>query len=241
MTESKRGQQVERGLRLKELRIEASPLAKAPLGLVFKSKEDDPQRTVFRWSAHHVREIFVALLPKGFILDGSSVIQLDCGPRGNEAKYQRVPGSSRFFAEDFDFGRYATASPASRQEQVLETIETSLQQIALLNDKPDNAIPETGDRVRQAGFRLSLEVKKLKMKLPESGRSIHVFRHLSCENGENWTLREMMRGAAVREIPVGPPREFIDGRGKYQSAAIEGCDYVLRDRLDREWFRFLLS
>lgn len=230
----------ERQLQLREIRIEAGPLAKAPPGLVFKSRENDPQGTVFRWSAHHVREIFVALLPEGFILDGSSVIQLSCGPRGGETRYQRMLGSSQFHVEDFDFERYAGSSPRERQEHVLNVIEESLGQIAALNGKTDDAIRETASRVRGAGFRLSLEARKLKRNLLGSGRSIHVFRHLSCENGENWTLREMMRGAVVREKPVGPPRSFIDGRGKYQRASVESGAYVLRDRLGTEHFRISL-
>lgn len=84
----------------------------------------------FRWSAHHVKEIFLSCLPKGYTLDGSSKITITCGSRtDDEPVYAQMLGTSRLYVEDFDFDFYKQATVEQRQEIILDLIVRSLREI----------------------------------------------------------------------------------------------------------------
>src|SRR4051812_43281500 len=90
-----------------------------------------PSEPVFRWTAHHVKEVFLALLPRRFILDGSGKVQITCGPRGNDIQYQQLLGTTNYYREEFAFQEYYAASPPEREEILLKTIEDALFDITL--------------------------------------------------------------------------------------------------------------
>src|SRR5688572_18932080 len=104
-------------MRLRELRVEASRMAVDHRAFA--------PGLVFRWTTHHVREMFAALLPSGYVLDGSSVVQVTCGPRGEDPQYGQCLGSSEYFVEGFDFAAYARAPARDRELVILSTLESA--------------------------------------------------------------------------------------------------------------------
>jgi hypothetical protein len=207
---------------LKMLEIEASPTAKVPPGLVF------------RWTAHHVKEIFLALLPPKFTLDGSEKVQLTCGPRDGEPQYWQVLGTTNFYVEEFDFGHYAQASTEERQEIILSLIEKSLTEIANLSNSNPAPIAETAEAVRKLQFRLSVESKRLKLSLPDKTKRISFFRNLSPENGECWSVRVSdSKGGVLGERTLGKCPHYLDMRDAFKSATLEGTTCVVKNRFDK--------
>jgi hypothetical protein len=220
-------------LQFRELRVEASCLT---------SNHAVVAGIVFRWTAHHVREIFSALLPRGYVLDGSSVIQVTCGPRGDNPQYFQCLGSSEYFVEDFDFASYARALPPVRERVVLATVEAALCDIADRVGAEKTALQNTASAVIECGFCLSTEVPKLRKTMRPSGRSLRVFRCLGTDLGETWLVRVVGRDKAViAEIVMGKTPDYLNRRDYFKVAElIDGC-YVVRDNLGWETFRLDLA
>ncbi len=218
-------------MRFRELRIEASKAIGAN-GIM-------PPDFVFRWTAHHVREIFTALLPRNFDLDGSSVIQITCGPCTNDSKYESVLGSSEYFIEDFDFGFYAAASSNEREALLLSSVETALIEIAALAGTSPAAIMATAQAVRDGGFKLELEVIKLRKRLPSSTNTVRVFRCLSSMDGETWRARCFDKNGKLCGAKVmGKAPDFLDRRDFYHAAELRDGQYIVLSRLGKETFCF---
>lgn len=220
-------------MRLRELRIEASPSA-ADRAVVAPD-------LVFRWTAHHIRELFTACLPNAFVLDGSSVFQITCGPRGEDPQYRSVLGSSQYYVEDFDFDAYRNASARGREEMLLDLIEASLRDVAERAGADATVVAATLSRMRDLGCRLCTEVKKLGKRLPNGDRVI-VLRCLSSAEGEAWRLRVVSRArSTLTEMPIGRIPDYLDRREEYSTATIVDGDYIIRTKLGREAFRCRLS
>jgi hypothetical protein len=220
-------------VKLREIRIEASS-AVSDHGVV-------PPDLVFRWTAHHVRELVAGCLPKAYILDGSSVFQITCGPRGSAAQYSVLLGSSEYFAEDFDFAKYRAASPTERDETLLTLIDDSLSDVAARVGADSSGIKAAVQQVRGLGVRRTVEVKKLGRKLA-GGERIRVVRTLSREEGETWRFRLTSRSEALlAEVAMGTVPNFLDRREYYARAEMVRGAYVVRTRLGKEAFRYDLT
>lgn len=109
---------VTRMARLTQLRVHASNAAK-DRGIV-------PPGLRFRETTHHVTEMFVSLLGRRYSLNGSSLVQITCGPSGSDPEFYNVLGSTGVFVESFDFGAYRTMSDAEREETVLALVVDQL-------------------------------------------------------------------------------------------------------------------
>ena len=83
-------------MRFKILKIEASQAV--------KNQFEPP----FRWMAHHVKEIYMEMLPD-VVINGSQLIEIDCGPQGDEEIFDNILGSTNHFVEDFDFKKAGAA------------------------------------------------------------------------------------------------------------------------------------
>ena len=101
--------------RFTELRVESSPDV-THAGRVLDG-------VPFRADAYHVAALFMAALPRDYVLDGASLLTLQCGPPGDEPRYQRFPGASVVCVDPFDFAAYAGSDPATRERAVLALIE----------------------------------------------------------------------------------------------------------------------
>ncbi len=218
-------------MHLKELRIEASKGVCAQI--------DAALGVPFRWTVHHVREIFTRLLPFGFALDGSSVVQLTFGPGGGELPYRQVLGCSEFLVEDFDFAGYAIAPPKVREGMLLDAVEGALHRIASPVGKERSVIAATALAVRERSFRLEYEIKKLRKLLAGSRDVVRVYRSLSADHGESWFCRRFSATGSLRgEYVMGQSPGYLNRSDLYCSALVQGRQYCTFSRLGKETFRF---
>lgn len=221
-------------MRFRELRIEASKRI-SDHGII------EPGYS-FRSTTHHVREIFTALLPSSYVLDGSSVFQITCGPRGEESQYRQCLGSSEYYVEDFEFSSYAKADPAGRERMILATVERALSDIATRANADSSVVKTTAAAVLEHNFQLTTEIKKLRKGLGTSGNKLQVYRSLASEFGEAWYARITDRhGSLLAEREMNKKPDSLDRRDYFKAAELIEGSYVVRDHLGKETFRLDVS
>jgi hypothetical protein len=209
---------------LKMVTIEASGKAILPKGFVF------------RWTAHHVKEIFMELMPSKFYLDGMSKVQITCGPSGNEPKYRRILGTSEYRVEDFDFRAYHESSARERESRILDVLEKTLCSIAEKHGSDKSVIIESAEAVRKHSFLLKKKVSKLSKSIVD--HRVNVYRHLSKEDGEAWTLEVVDKKKRIMyEEIIGKKPNYLDMRDVYKKSSIEGGNFVIYNRLGKEVYR----
>jgi hypothetical protein len=207
-------------LRLNELRVDSSP-AVTPNGR-------GPAGRAFRVDAYHVAALFMAALPRDYVLDGASLLTLQCGPAGGEPLYQRFPGASMVCVDPFDFAAYARADPAAREQAVLALIEQ--QGLALIAHAGADPDPwrEAARRVRAQGFGLEHDVVRLGRALPGRAGRIRVYRCLGAGFGERWEARVLDRaGTLIACHPMRAPAA-LDQRDWFKRSAWEDGAFVVR-------------
>lgn len=206
---------------LSMLAIEASDGAQVPEGLVF------------RWAAHHVKEVYLALMPKKFVLDGSSKVQITCGPKGAELQYQQVLGASNYYAE-LDFALFNRVLPTERDEMALGVLEASL--IAMgrcqrdWSDTKESVVNATAAMVRERDFRLCLPVRKLSKTLPRKCK-IDVYRNLSREDGEAWSCEIRDKEKVIHKEWLGKRPNYLNRTDFYKRSGIVGSLFQIQCRL----------
>ncbi len=197
-----------------------------------------PNDPVFRWSVHHVKEVFLALLPPKFVLDGSSKVQITCGPRGQEAAYFQVLGATNYYQEEFDFDLYYAANAAEREELILTLLEKSFIEIATrVDDRPpslQDQILKAANEVRSLGFGLKLRSKKLSKSTPSRKLKLDIYRHLDRQVGEAWSVEIAIpnRGLVHREW-IGKVPNYLDLTDFYKTSKWDGNSFVIQDRLSK--------
>ena len=148
-------------------------------------------------------------------------------------------GSSEYFVEDFDFAFYGSASPTERELLLLKVVEDALGDIARRVNADFSVIAEAAQGVRDCDFRLATEIERLKKRIPGSACTIRVVRSLSSAQGEVWLLHARARdGTVLEEVVMGKAPNYLDRRDFYRVADVDGTDYVVKERLGRESFRF---
>ncbi len=166
--------------------------------------------TVFRWTAHHVKEIFLHFLPKRFELDGSTKFTLYCGPSPcGEPIYNNVLGASWYHADDFDFAAYYGGNASQREETVLAIPVDVLARVASEHHHSADPIWEAAEAVRRCGFALELPVVRLSRSSPDRTLKLRVFRRLSHQDGEAWGIHVLRRDGTQLET------EWITDRPDY--------------------------
>ncbi len=205
---------------LRTLALEASHSAKLPEGFVF------------RWTAHHVKEIFHACLPPKFVLDGSSKLQITCGPRAGDPKYVQMTGASNYYVDQFDFSTYIDSSPSERETMILKVLVDSFCDIVSMNNRDVGEIVTAGNAVIENNFQLSRECKNLRKRIRGTRLSVRVFRGLSKEFGESWSF-QIRRDSSeiIHSGIIGSCPGFLDMRDFYKSATYSDGRFVIRDRL----------
>lgn len=214
--------------RFTELRVDASPVV-TRAGRVL---EGFP----FRADAYHVAALFMAALPRDYVLDGASLLTLQCGPHGDDPVYQRFPGASVVCVDPFDFAAYAGSDPAARERAVLALIEQH--GLALIDRVGADPAPwrAAAALVRAQGFRREDEVVRLGRALPARAGWIRVYRGLGAGIGEQWQARVLDRGGArVASYPMRSPAA-LDQRDWFTRSAWEQGVFVVRQRLGQVVF-----
>lgn len=212
-------------MNLRMIAVEASDQARIP---------DNP---AFRWTAHHVKEIFLALLPKGFALDGSSKLQITCGPRGTEPLCQQMLGATNYFQEDFDFESYFDAKPQERERTIvglLQTVMTDIATRANVGGDVIDVVSDTAQAVRERGFSLKLHSKKLSSGYRRSGVRVDVYRNLSGQVGEAWSCELSRKGSSrIHEEWMGKKPHYLDLTDFYRSSEWNGGVFTIRNKLGK--------
>lgn len=210
---------------LKMIAVEASKKATLPAG------------RVFRWDAHHVKELFLAMLPCKLTLDGSSKVQVTCGPRGEEPQYQQVLGTSNYFREDFDFQRYYQLMPPERDRMLLQALEESFLDITSKVDagaEARDAISKTARKVRERDFDLKIQSKKLSRPTHCRNLTVNVHRNLNRQVGEVWSCEVTVGDdRVVYRDWIGETPHYLDLTDFYKSSEWEGNVFIIRNRLGK--------
>ena len=204
-----------------------------------------PPEIPFRWLAHHVREVLLALLSKGLDVDGSGKIQVTCGPKGEDVQYQQMLGTSNYFVEDFDFAQFSALTGESRDNYLLDIIQNSLIDMALRSGASptvERAIKETADVVRAHDFSLKLRIPKLCKSSPSRRAKAEVFRCLNRVDGEAWCLQVTTKGVAEPSTTWLTERpHYVDMTGYFKKAEWSGERYLLRNRLGKVVHEYTLG
>jgi hypothetical protein len=150
-----------------------------------------PDKPVFRWTLHHAKEVFLALLPPKFVLDGSRKITIVCGWRsGREEQYSQMNGTSVYFVEDFEFDWYRRITPPNREDVILQLLENSFLNIGSRchwSRRQNDALYEIVKATRQCDFAQKLSRRRLSKWTTCRRLRVNIVRHLNRNDGEAWS------------------------------------------------------
>mgnify|MGYP006969354072 CR=1 FL=1 len=179
-----------------------------------------PKEPPFRWLSYHVKEVFMAFLPKRFQLNDTTKLQITCGPRGGEPQYLEVLGTSEYYVEDFDFAHFYAVQGRERDDFLLDVIESCLVDIdnkRQLDPTTAGCITSTVAKVREEDFCFSREVKKLSRSTPCRKLRFIVSRHLNRDVGEGWSIDITKRNKEVLDRQwIGDVPDFLDRTEQYR-------------------------
>jgi hypothetical protein len=200
-----------------------------------------PTGRSFHGKTHHVVEMFAHLLPEGFDLDGSAKVAIACGPRGPESQYRQVLGTSHYFVEDFDFGRFFSSSGEERDKMTLRTIHDVLRDIALRHGREEavGLLSAIARSIADSGFEMVLPVQSLTQFRNPPGWRIHVSRRLDRESGESWMAELLDRAGnrlAQKEMTRHPGD--LDRRHQFHQAQFDGDVYSVMNRFGKRVFEW---
>lgn len=207
---------------LRILDVEASPLAEVPEGMVF------------RWTMHHVKELFLENLPPKYVLDGSEAVRITCGPRGSDPHYAQVLGASNVFLEDFDFQGYGQVTGRTRELLAIGSIERALCDVAAIVGTGSGPITEAAGAVKGSDFRMSKEIPRLRCVIPGTRMRVVAVRNLSEQDGELWSARvyDSSRKVAA-ERPIGDRPNYVEMGRIIRKLVADGYTVLAMDRFDK--------
>ena len=173
----------------RDLSIAASSYSKMPKGRTARD---------FNFSTHAVQEIFLAFMPRKYLLDGMGKTNLCLGSRNGDEQYEQLIDVNIYYVEGFDFRTYFTASAHDRDEMLLTALERGMLDIAGRSGADPvpirNAIAET----RACGCERRYVIKRLSRMTKSRKLKLNVFRHLF-HGGESWGIDIANRKGQVLE------------------------------------------
>lgn len=214
--------------RLTELRVESSPEV-THAGRVARG-------LALRADAYHIAALFMAALPRDYVLDGAGLLTFQCGPAGEAAGYQRFPGASVVRVAPFDLHAHAGHDLATRERAVLALIEQH--GLALIDRVGADPQPwqTAAAAVRAQCFVAEHEVPRLGRALPGRAGWIRIHRSLGGGFGERWEARVVDRHGAISAChPMRSPAA-LDQRDWFKRSAWEQGVFVVRQRLGQVVF-----
>jgi hypothetical protein len=203
-----------------------------------------PAGRSFHGKTHHVVEMFTHLLPEGFDLDGSAKVTITCGPRGPESPYQQLMGTSHYFVEDFDFGRFFSISGEERDKMTLRTIHDVLTDIALRRGREEVVVvlAAIARSIEASGFQMELPMRRLTQVRNTWGWRIHVSRRLDRESGESWIAELLDHGGnRLAQKGMTQPSGGLDRRHLFHQAQLDGRVYSVMNRFGKRVFEWDLA
>jgi hypothetical protein len=201
-----------------------------------------PKQLVFRWTVHHVTELFLATLGRKYVLDASSKVQITCGPRGEQPRYWQALGCSELFVEDFDFDRYVALTPEARECHALSTLHGALSEVARRAAAEVTPLDDARDAVLACRFAMEIPIARLSRRVPGTRRRVVIVRRLSREVGESWIARQVDHdGRIVASRAMTKEPDFLDRTDVFKRSEMKGRTFVVKDRLGKETFRWPLG
>lgn len=213
-------------MRLSVLTVELSDETKIP------QNDKNP----FRFFAHHIKEIFLALFPRNISVNNSSKIAIEFGIRGNEPKFNNELGVTNWFIEEFNFNGFYLANDYEKEIILLENIKDALIDIIKNYSMNNNAIEQiinTSNKVIENKFSLEIEIKKLSKITLDKKYRINIYRVLNKEAGEGWKIVKTDRKTSmiVEENWMINIPNYLDKTDFYKRAEINRNEYILKNYL----------
>jgi hypothetical protein len=193
----------------------------------------------FEWTLHHVRQIYMSLLPSKFTLDGSSLLQIHCGSIDEISKDPNALGITNYYCEEFDFESYYKF-PTKREDVIIKLIESSMLSIVsqLDLDIDQTLILKTSEEVRQCNCSLKIHIKKLSKKYPKSKLKVNVYRNLSKEDGETWSIELRSKENTLFEGYLKERPDYLDRSDYFKRSFWQDNFFIIHCNLNKEVFRF---
>jgi len=214
---------------LRDISVGASESAVMPRG---KTVRD------FNRSTHHVQEIFLALMPERYSVDGTGKINIDIGPRGDEDQYVRLLDVSVYHYEDFDFHNYFLSDANARSEMILEVLERSLLAIAKRFKASTGPIRSAAKGTRSSSFQLTSFLPKLSKSTPSRALSLNVFRRIGAD-GENWGIEVRDRsGTLLKTLSIAKRIRYVKSRMSYRKSRWTAKGFEILDGLGNVTYRY---
>lgn len=215
------------------LSLTTSPHAKLPRGVTAEK---------FEAATLHLKELFLANLPDGFVLDGNGTLELRFGDRGedDETRYLRGRTGSVCYVEGFDFSQWKTAGPAAQDAQVLEAMVSTVDRIAHAFRSDRNAVKAAAKKLQDSQFRGRVPEPDLSQTL-EDGNEVRVVRDLS-RDGVLWDVEVTNgRSKVLHSESLGKASDDETMRKKYRKSRLKGSEYQLLNAEGRPSFRLSLE
>jgi hypothetical protein len=203
-----------------------------------RSRASTVEREVipFRWTAHHVIQIFTSLLPPKYNLDGSSLFQITLGSSGGKPIYSNLLGSSELYIEDFDFDLYNESSSLQQEQIILDLIEHTLLLISRKNDGDVETIKKTVELTKSTEFYQKTKIKKLCKKHSQCHLNIDIYRVLSKKHGESWSIEILNKNKLIHEKYMTEIPSYMDCREIFSKSQWQDSLFVVTDRTGRKTF-----
>ncbi len=197
----------------------------------------------FRWTCHHVKEIFLTSLPRKFSLDGSRKIQITCGRDPDTPTYSKVSGVTNYQVADFGFHDYYASKPHEREKAILQLLRDSfIDIIAHCGEREAKAekkriVLDATNKVVSCNFRRKIAVKKLSRAVPSLPLKVQIYRVLSQEDGESWCC-EVERNAKDLLFSewMGKHPEYLYGAGLYATSEFDADVFRVFDNLGKRTY-----
>ena len=185
---------------------------------------------LFRWKVYHVKELFMAFLPK-MEINNSSKIQLNFGIKGDEYEVNSVLGVTNTFVEGFDFEAFNELDIREQEFLILNIIVDKLCEISQrngVNIEKINIIKETSSKVVEVNFDLTLHIKRLSKRSPNREYTVNVYRCLNSSCGESWRcdIKNNKSGEVVQKWMTKIP-DYIYMNDFFKRVEITNTEYVI--------------
>jgi hypothetical protein len=198
---------------------------------------DNHRGWFFHPTGHHVRELLLHFLPRGFVLDGSSKFSAIFGPRPDWEPVARgsVEGVTWYYIEDFDIERHMTRPVEEQQEAILSELTGAMVSVARSAGTDPQVILDAAAEVRKHGFSVEIAVRKLDRSTKDRRLRVHVFRILGPTVGEVWEARVCARDGSILGIePITEKRDWLTRTELYRYSAWSGNTFQIWHRPVRQ-------
>lgn len=198
-----------------------------------------PNGLPFRWLTHHVKEIFMALLPD-IEINNSSKVEISFGPRGEEAIFDGILGVTNCFVENFDFYNFYLLSPKEQDLVILDEIQKALISICLRNSNNQvavDSIKNTICKIIDIGVELDININKLTKTTYDKRYRFKIYRILDRTVGEAWRCHATDYNSQ-KEVDIWMTNvpSYINRNSYFKKAEIINNTYTIYNHLSKITF-----